>query len=220
MVEGIIFDVDGTMLDSMSIWMNAGKLYLEDQGCQVNENIAEIMFDLTMSEAAEYMQKKYGLKHTVEEICDGVNKKTYSFYENEAQPKQGIIKFLDYVYEKGIPMTIATSTDRPMIEVALKRVGFDKYIKKIFTTTEVGKGKDQPDIFKAAMKEMSSTEESTWLFEDALYSIKTAKKMGIHTVGIYDFSSDAQQDEIKEMSDIYIKDWSEYQSVIQGIFEK
>jgi HAD superfamily hydrolase (TIGR01509 family) len=154
----------------------------------------------------------------VEEICDGINQRVYEFYANEAKPKEGVVEFLEYVYQKNIPMTIATSTDRPMIEVALKRVGFHKYIKKIFTTGEVGKGKNHPDIFKAAMSEMNSTEEDTWLFEDALYSIKTAGQMGINTVGIYDFSSDSQQDAIKEKVDIYIKDWSEYKCVIEKIF--
>ena len=68
------------------------------------------------------------------------------------------------------------------------------------------------------MKEMDSTEETTWLFEDALYSIDTAGKMGIKTVGIYDFSSASQQDEIRKKADIYIKDWSEYKSVIEKMF--
>lgn len=218
MVKGIIFDVDGTLLDSMPIWMDAGKLYLESLGCEVHENIGKIMFDMTMAQAAKYMQDNYGIKLSIQEICEGINKRVYDFYANEAEPKEGVLQFLNYVYQKNIPMTIATSTDRPMIEAALKRIGFDKYIKKIFTTTEIGRGKDKPDIFKAAMEEMDSTEETTWLFEDALYSIETAGKMGIKTVGIYDFSSAGQQNQIKKKADIYIKDWKEYKSVIEKMF--
>lgn len=215
MIEGMIFDVDGTLLNSMSIWMDAGKRYLEGLGYEVKENIGEIMFDMTMAEAAEYMQKKYGVNFSIEEICEGINSKVYDFYAKEAMPKEGVREFLEYAYSKKIPMTVATSTDRPMIETALKRTGFDKYFRRIFTTTEVGKGKDNPEIFEAALEEMESLRENTWLFEDALYSIKTAKSMGINICGIYDFSSDAHQGKIKEISDIYIKDWNEYEKVIE-----
>ena len=83
-------------------------------------------------------------------------------------------------------MTVATSTDRPMIEAAFKRLGLEKYFKKIFTTTEVGKGKDNPLIFEKAMEEMKSDKAGTWLMDDAFYSLNTAYNNGINTVGIYD----------------------------------
>lgn len=217
MAEGIIFDVDGTLLDSMGIWMDAGRLYLESLGCEVKENLGEIMFELTMAEGAEYIKKNYGLRYSIDEICDGINGRVYEFYEKEAMPKEGVREFLEYAYNKEIPMTIATSTDRPMIEAALKRTGFDKYIRKIFTTTEIGKGKAYPDIFDAAINEMKSSKENTWLFEDAEYSIKTAKKMGINVCGVYDFSSEDSQNKIKELSDIYIRNWNEYPTVIEKL---
>ncbi|MFQ9515606.1 MAG: HAD family hydrolase [Eubacterium sp.] len=215
MVKGIIFDADGTLLDSMMIWKDAGRLYLESLGYKVKENLEEIMFDMTMAEGAEYMKKNYGLKLMEDEIIHGVNSRVYDFYAEDVEPKTGVKEFLEYVYFKDIPMTIATSTDRLMIEAALKRTGFDKYIKKIFTTTEVGKGKSNPDIFIAAMKEMKSSADETWLFEDAAYSMETAKKIGLHTVGIYDFSSMNHQEEVKGLSDIYIKNWKQYPYVIE-----
>ena len=107
-------------------------------------------------------------------------------------------------------MTIATSTDRPMIEAALKRLDLIDYFQEIFTTTEVGKGKDSPDIFNKAMLAMNTSPENTWLFDDAAYSLATAKKMGINTVGVYDVHSDGRQDEVKKFSDVYIKEWREY----------
>lgn len=215
MVEGIIFDVDGTILDSMMIWDEAPKLYLESQGCEVNENIGEITFDMTMAEGAQYMQKTYGLSLTEREIIDGINSRVYDFYAKKVQPKEGVSEFLEYVYSRGIPITIATSTERPMIEAALKRIGFDKYIKRIFTSTEIGKGKHYSDIFYAAINEMKSSVKNTWLMEDAVYSLETAKNIGLRTVGIYDFSSRDYQEDIKRLSDIYMKDWKEYKLLIE-----
>ena len=114
-------------------------------------------------------------------------------------------------------MTIATSTDRPMIEAAFKRLHIDKYFKKIFTTTEVGYGKDKPDIFIKAMEEMGTTPKQTWLFEDGAYSIETAKQLGIKTIGIYDPASEKDQEKIRNLTNIYIKNWTEHKTLLNQI---
>lgn len=220
MVEGIIFDVDGTLLQSMEIWMEMGQRYLKKFGIEAEENLGEILFDLTMEEGAEYLKNNYGLSQTTEEIHQGVNDGIFEFYEKEAMPKEHVKEFLEYVYSKNIPMTIATATDRPMIEAAFKRLGFDKYFKKIFTATEIGRGKEHPDIFVAAMKEMRSNNENTWLFEDAFYSMKTAKSLGLKNVGIYDFSSAKYQKEVKELSDFYMEDWKNWKELIKVMNNK
>lgn len=220
MAKGFIFDVDGTILDSMSIWMDAGKLYLESLGIKTDENIGEVMFDLTMAEGAEYLKKNYGLDLSIEEICDGINNRVFEFYDKEAMEKKYVRNFIEDAKEMDIKMTIATSTDRPMIEAALKRLDLMKYFDEIFTTTEVGKGKASPDIFLKAMEKMGTTTADTWLLEDAAYSMRTAKGMGLNTVGIYDESSAGNQEQVKELADIYITDWSGYKDVMRKIEEK
>ena len=135
--KGFIFDVDGTILDSMSIWMDAGKLYLESLGIKTDENIGEVMFDLTMAEGAEYLKKNYGLDLSIEEICDGINNRVFEFYDKEAMEKKYVRNFIEDAKEMGIKMTIATSTDRPMIEAALKRLDLMKYFDEIFTATTI-----------------------------------------------------------------------------------
>ena len=94
MAKGFIFDVDGTILDSMSIWMDAGKLYLESLGIKTDENIGEVMFDLTMAEGAEYLKKNYGLDLSIEEICDGINNRVFEFYDKEAMEKKYVRNFI------------------------------------------------------------------------------------------------------------------------------
>lgn len=210
MSKGFIFDVDGTILDSMSIWMDAGKLYLESLSIKTDENIGEVMFEMTMEQGAKYLQDNYNVELSIEEICQGINDRVFEFYEKEAPEKPGIREVLEKARNSGIAMTIATSTDRPMIEAALKRLDLIDYFQEIFTTTEVGKGKDSPDIFNKAMLAMNTSPENTWLFDDAAYSLATAKKMGINTVGVYDVHSDGRQDEVKKFSDVYIKEWREY----------
>ena len=197
--------------------MNVGELYLKDMGIKAESNLGEILFEMTMNEGAEYIQKKYNLNLTTEEICTGINNRVYKFYEKEAMPKPKVIDFIEQAYENKIPMTIATSTDRPMIEAAFKRLHIDKYFKKIFTTTEVGHGKDKPDIFIKAMEEMETTPKQTWLFEDGAYSIETAKQLGIKTIGIYDPASEKDQEKIRNLTNIYIKNWTEHKTLLKQI---
>lgn len=214
MNKGIMFDVDGTILDSMKIWMEAGKIYLDQFGIEEKENIAEILFNLTMSEGAKYIKETYKIDKTIQEIIDGMNSIVYEFYEKEAMPKDGVLEFIGYLYDNKIPMTVVTSTDRPMIEAAFKRLDLEKYFKKIFTSSEVGKGKDNPLIFEKAIEKMNSNKEGTWLIDDAFYSLNTAYNNGINTVGIYDDSSKLHQEKVKSVSTIYIKDWTQVKQLI------
>ena len=207
MVKGLIFDVDGTILDSMSIWMNAGERYLNSLGIEIDYNLAEIMFEQTMDETARYIKERHHVEQSEKEIIDGINAMVYTFYEKEAMPKEGVLDFIEEAYAKGIPMTVATSTDRPMIEAAFHRLNLHNYFKKIYTTSEVGSGKDQPEIFYQAIKTMGSDEKTTYLLDDAFYALNTAHNAGIGTIGIYDFSSKCDTEKIKAVSDIYIEDW-------------
>ena len=93
------------------------------------------------------------------------------------------------------------------MRAAFHRLNLHKYFKKIYTTSEVGSGKDQPEIFYQAMKTMGSDEKTTYLLDDAFYALNTAHNAGIGTIGIYDFSSQCDMEKIKAVSDIYVEDW-------------
>lgn len=208
-MNGIIFDADGTILDSMRIWDNAGALYLKTLEKEAEPNLGTILFDMSMSQGAMYLKEKYDLKLSVDAIISGINDTIFKFYEKDVQLKTGVREFLDEAYGKKIPMTVATSSDMVVIEAAFKRLDIWKYFKKVFTASEVGVGKDRPDIYVIAMESMKTTPENTWVIDDGLYVLRTAKELGINTVGIYDDSSKNVQNEIMELSDIYIKGWNE-----------
>lgn len=208
MVAGIIFDVDGTILDSMKIWNDAGKIYLHGLGIKAEENLGEKLFSMTMAEGADYLRNIYHLEMNREDIMEGINNTVFHFYKYDVLLKEGIFKFLDYMKAKGIAMTVATSTDRHVIDAAFTRLKINKYFKEIFTATQIGKGKDQPDIYLKAQECMKSDIENTWLIDDALYALRTAKKCGFKTIGIYDDASKKEQDKIKQETDLYIEDWN------------
>lgn len=207
-IKGAIFDMDGTLLDSMPVWEHASERYLQNKGIVVREKLSEILFSMSMRQGAAYVKENYGLEEDIETIVAGVNAIVFEAYEKEVQPKAGVREFLENLKQAGILMVVATSTDRPMVEMALKRTGLAPYFERIFTCTEVGAGKVRPDIFYAAAKFLGTQKEETWVFEDALYAMETAGKAGFKIVGIYDAASAKEQGQIRELADIYLQDWT------------
>ena len=216
MIKGAIFDMDGTLLDSMPVWANASTQYLNDLGIEAEANLAEILFCMSMREGAEYVRGKYRVPQDVDAIIAGVNAIVYEAYEKEVQPKAGVREFLEGLKQAGIPMVVATSSDREMAEAAFARTGLLPYFREIFTSSEVGAGKSKPDIYVAAAKSLGIKPEETWTFEDALYATRTAKAAGFCTVGLYDVSSAKDQEELRDIADIYVNDLTDF----KGIFEK
>ncbi len=210
MTAGAIFDVDGVLLDSMPVWNQAGELYLKSLRIPPGPDLGKIMFTMSMQEGAAYLLKHYPIAGLTEaEVRDGINKTIQDFYFYKAPLKPGVQPFLSRLYQRGIPMTIATSSDRVIIEAALKRTGIRRYFSGIFTCSETGKGKDQPDIYLEAASRMQTEPKDTWVFEDALHALATAKEAGFLCVGVYDEASKEAQPDIARLSDIYIKHFTE-----------
>ncbi len=202
-IKGAIFDMDGTLLDSMPVWEHASERYLQNKGIEVEERLSEVLFTMSMQQGAAYVKEKYHLTEDIDTLVNAVNDIVYGAYEKEVMPKEGVVDFLEKLEAAGIPMVVATSTDRRMVEVALQRTGLARFFKGVFTCSEIGKGKREPDIYHAAAECLGTKPEETWVFEDALYAIRTAKAAGFHIVGLYDLSSADEQEEIKRLSEIY-----------------
>ncbi len=209
MITAAIFDVDGTLLDTMPMWEHAAENYLISIGYTPEENLAQTMYTFTMERAAVYLQDNYGLQFSVEEIIQGMNNTIHNFYKNEAKAREGVVDFIEELHTAKIPMAIATSTDREHIEAALTRLDLSKYFQKIFTCSEVGVGKVKPDIYLQAAGFLKSDPSTTWVFEDAYHAAETAKNAGFLVVGIYDNASAAHQDKVAAASNIYIKEFTE-----------
>ena len=202
-IEGIIFDLDGTLLDTMEIWNTVGNDYLISLGIEPRENLAEVFKEMSLKQSAEYYQRVYGVDKTIEEIISGINGVIESFYIERVQLKDGVKEFLETLSEQDVKMCIATATDRYLVETALMRLGVRDYFQKILTCNEVGYGKDSPVIFEQALEILGTSKEHTYVFEDALHAVKTAKQAGFQIVGVYD-ASEPEQEEVKKLSDMYV----------------
>lgn len=205
---GAIFDMDGTLLDTMSVWKDVGEQYLLSKGITPLPGFSEHFINLSSAQSAEYMISQYGLTISPEDVCRDINGIIEAFYFHQAQTKPGVVAFLQRLHAKNIPMCVATATDLHLAKAALKRTGLLPLLQDVLTCTQIGHGKDEPDIFEAALACLGTAKQQTYVFEDALYALKTAKKAGFPVVGVYDPSERAAE-EVRSLSNVYVHSMEE-----------
>ncbi len=216
MLKGAIFDLDGTILDSMFIWDTIGEDYLRSIGKEPKGNLKEAFKTFTLEQAAEYYRENYGVTLSVDEIIDGVNKMAERYYAETVKLKPGIEVFLEKLKAKGIKMCIATVTDKHLAEAALGRLGIRNCFSEIFACASVGHSKEEPHIYREAQKHLNTEKGETVVFEDALHALKTAKADGFVTVGVFDIYEE-NQEEVKMMADCYIENYSDFEKFWNSI---
>lgn len=208
-INAAIFDMDGTLLNSMLVWINCGELYISSLGLKPEIGLGKKLLSMNMKQGAEYLIQKYKLKLSILEVCKGINEILKDFYANKVQFKEGAENFLQNLKKSGTKIALCTNTDRELFSPALKRLNAEKYFDGIFTTSEMQMSKEHAEIFYSVAEFLNSKPEDTWVFEDALYAIKTAKNAGFNTCGIFDESYKDFSEEIKKFSSIYCKNYEE-----------
>ena len=211
MLKGLIFDFDGTLFDSMFIWDTAGEVYLRSIGKEPEADLQKVLKPMSLHQSAQYIREKYDIPLSVEDIMDGVNRTVEDFYFHTVEPKPGVIAFLEELHRRNIKMCISTATDRYQVEAALQRCGIRHFFSAIFTCTEVGSGKDRPDIFRKAMEHLQTDRSNTAVVEDAYHAVCTAKQDGFYVVGVRD-SHESRQQELLHLADVYRSDYLELTS--------
>ncbi len=209
-IKGVIFDLDGTLLDSTYVWDSAGANYLRRMGQVPEENLSDRILGKSLMQAATYLKNHYDLGKTEQEIMDGINDVVEEAYLTEIQEKKGVREVLDELTRRHIPMCVATLTDRYLVEAVFKRLDILHYFKDIITATEVGSGKDQPIIYQKAAECIGTEIEETLVAEDMLYTIQTAKKGGFPVLAVYDKAADRMWNEIEEIADYIVMDWETF----------
>jgi len=208
-IKGVIFDLDGTLIDSMWMWGVVARRYLISQGAEPRADLESVLRSFNTVEEAMYYKTEYGVTLPPEEVIAGRNGMMMEFFCNEVQLKPDVLEFIKLMHEHGVKMCIATATERELVEPAVQRFSLPDYIERIFTCEEENTSKINPDIYIRAAEFMGTDIGNTLVVEDALYAMKTAKKAGFIVSGVYDLSSDDLQDEIEEVCDYYWKDLQE-----------
>ena len=185
-----IFDMDGTLLDSMEMWHTASDKYLVSKGKIPEKNLWDKVKWLNMTETVDYLISKYGLSERPEEIQKEILRQIQDEYENNLQLKEGAKELLKTLNENKIPCILATATDRSCVIPCIKRLGIEKYFTAVITCLDLNTSKSKPLIFEKAAALGNSTPENSLVFEDALHALRTAHNAGFKTCAVYDKSDE------------------------------
>lgn len=210
-LKGAIFDMDGTLLDSMPVWYDIGSELLRKRGVRPNPDLDRTLKPMTLEEAARYLISEYQLHEKEKDIIDDINNLLRSHYAETIPLKPGVKKFLGRLRNSGVRMCVATATDIELTRSALKRLGVIDYFEDILTCGQAGMGKDNPVFFFRALELIHTAVAETAVFEDSLYAIRTAKAAGFFIAGVYDESAREDADEITALADIYLKDYDDWE---------
>lgn len=209
--DGAVFDMDGTLVDSMQIWQSMGSSYIRSKGLTPEPNLDRTLYPLTIIDAADYLNTRYNLGMKPEDVIAGCNAVVEEEYRTTVGLKPGVTEFLKMMQKHGIKASIATATDRHLVEIVLERLDIARFFTGIVTSTEAGSAKaDSPAIFHKARGLLGTSIEKTVVFEDAFFAVRTAKQAGYPVAALHDETAQCPPEKMKEFCDWYAESFWEY----------
>lgn len=215
--KAVIFDLDGTMVDSMWVWADIDIKYLGELGLEVPPEMKRDIEGMSFTEVAVYFKEKFQIKESIEEVKKIWQDMAMDRYCNEVELKPGLKKFLEYLKDHGIAMGVASSNDRGLIEAVLKSHGIYDFMHCIITSCEVKKGKPEPDVYLEAARRLQVLPKHCLVFEDIVSGILSGINAGMEVCAVRDEESMPQDEEKRQLADYYIES---YEQVTDGTFER
>lgn len=208
-IKAAIFDLDGTLVDSMWVWEQIDIDYLANKGHSVPNNLKDKINHLSFIQVAEYFKKTFNIEQSPEQIITEWNSMALDFYLNKVMLKSGALKFLQKLKENNIKIGLATSNSKPLLEATLKSNGIYHMFDSITTTDEVDKGKNNPDVYLLAASKLNVSPTDCVVFEDIVQAVKGAKLANMKVVAVFDKSAEYQKEDLIKLADKYIIDYTE-----------
>lgn len=208
-IKAAIFDLDGTLIDSMYVWEKVDHDFLTERGIPVTQDYTDKMRTMFFHTAAEYTKKEYALSESVEEIMNIWLSMARHEYEFHVKAKPFVKEYLKELKDQGMKIGIATSSDPYLSEPVLKNNDLKEYFDCVCFTSEVGKNKNYPDIYLYTAEKLGTKPEECIVFEDIPEGINGASTAGMKTVAVYDESSTELEELLRKSADQYIYSFSE-----------
>ncbi len=208
-IKAVIFDLDGTLFDSCSMWNDIDRLFFKRRGMEIPENFNKLIAPLGMSKAAKFVRETYNIDNTEEEIKKEWHDLAIFEYENNVNLKDNAEKFLKYLEKKNIKMAIATANGKEYYMPCLKRHKIEKYFDYICDVEEFSGSKKTPDIYLHCAKKLGLNPNEIAVIEDIPEAIKSAKLGGFYVIAIDDETEKNLREEKKYLADEFIYSFSE-----------
>lgn len=208
-IKAALFDLDGTLVDSMWMWKAIDIEYLGRYQIELPEDLAQCIEGMSFTETAVYMKKRFQIPEEVEAMKAAWNEMAHDKYAFEVPLKAGAYEFLERLKERGIRLAIATSNSRELAETVLRAHRILDWFDAVVTGCEVKNGKPAPDVYLTAAKLVGVKPEECLVFEDVPQGILAGKRAGMTVYAIEDPYSADLTGEKQRLADYYIKDYNE-----------
>ncbi|MCI2056402.1 MAG: HAD family phosphatase [Oscillibacter sp.] len=203
-----IFDMDGTLVDSMVYWQRLGREFLADQGVTQNvDAVLERVKAMTITESAALFMQEFGLSGTPESIGAAMNDVMENHYRADIPLKPGVREYLDALHQAGAVLCVVSATKKSLVEACLRRLGVADDFAFFLSCEEVGAGKDRPDAYLEAAHRLGAAPSEIAVYEDAVFAAETAKAARFYTVGVYDPCGETEWRRMTALCDETIRDW-------------
>lgn len=203
-IKGAIFDLDGTLVDSMYVWRKIDIEYLERKGHSIPENLGDNISHMSFAQVAAYFKNRFNIQDSIEEILEDWHNSAFEEYSKHVKLKPGVKEFLLKLKNNNIKIGLATSNSVPLLEACLKNNEIYDYFDCITLTDEVAHAKDHPDVYLLAAKRLNLNPENCIVFEDILAAVKGAKSAKMKVAAVYDKESSTSKEEFLKYADLYI----------------
>lgn len=206
-IEAVIFDLDGSLVDSMWLWKAIDIEYLGRFGIPLPENLQADIEGMSFHETAVYFKEQFSIPDTLDQIKSDWNQMAWDKYAGEVPLKPGIQEFLDGCRERNIKLGIATSNSRELMENIALVHGLNDYFTSILTGSEIKRGKPAPDIYLEVAGQLGVEPEKCLVFEDIVPGIQAGKNAGMRVCAVEDAYSAGQREDKRALADHYIENF-------------
>ena len=208
-IKAIIFDMDGTLIDSLDVWAESDRIFLEELGLPYNTSVSQAMKKMHYNSACDYIKETYSLEMPSEEIGKRIMEIVRDSYMHTIPLKPNVYEYLTAQQKKGIKMCVATSNDKGLAVGALKNLGIYDMMEFVITSDEVGIGKETPAIFIKAAEMLGFEPSETLVLDDSVHAVESAKSGGCIVGGVYGGKFADEFELIKKKADFTITDFGE-----------
>ena len=203
-----IFDMDGTLVDSMPYWKNLSPEYLHSKGIvDIPRDIREKITPRTVKESSRFFVEQFGLDAAPETVADEIHAMMGIHYIEDIPIREGVEEYLEKLKARGVRMCVASATVERLMDACLERLGVRHYFEFTLSCDTVGAGKNSPLVYLTAAERLGAKPEETAVYEDSCFAAATAKKAGFYLCGVYDPVSHEHWEELKAISDEAIAHW-------------
>lgn len=211
-MSGFIFDMDGTLIDSMGVWQDFGSQYAKLRGLPDGGDWQKPLKTMSLELGAKYVKEHFGLQESTGEILQQWASIISQLYRERAVPKPGALEFLQA--RRGKPQVVLTANGRPILEGVVQGMGFAPWLDHTYTAAEMEMEKDDPAIYRKTAHLMGLQPEDCVVFEDTLHAIVAAKQAGCRVVAVADHAYPEDAANIRAAADVYITDFAQLQKIV------